>query len=110
MAGRTVSFVDSPRLVGRLERPSQSLLQLRAVILHPTPNRCVIDMETALLQQFLNVAQRKRIAQIPPDRTKDDAGFGLPPFEDRRSTYHFAIVSRHQPANPKVATHPGAPV
>jgi hypothetical protein len=37
--------------------PSQSLLQLRAVILHPEPDRCVIDIETALLQQFLNIAQ-----------------------------------------------------
>jgi hypothetical protein len=66
----------------------------------------VIDIETTLLQQLLNIAQRERIAKIPPDGTKDDAGFGLPPFEDRRSGYHFAIVSRHQPATPKVATHP----
>jgi hypothetical protein len=34
--------------------------------------------------------------------------FGLPPFEDRRSGYPFAIVSRQQPATPKVATHPEA--
>jgi len=40
-----VGFVHSLRLVGRLEMPSQSLLQLRAVILHPAPDRCVIDME-----------------------------------------------------------------
>ena len=33
-------------------------------------------------------------------------GFGLPPFEDRGSGYHFAILSRHQPATSKVATHP----
>src|SRR6516162_7416821 len=88
---------------------SQSLLQLRAVILHPTPNCCVIDIETALLQQFLNIAQRERIAKIPPDGTKDDAGFGLPPLEDRGSGYHFAIVSRHHSATLKVATHPAAP-
>jgi hypothetical protein len=66
----------------------------------------VIDIETALLQQFLNIAQRQRIAKIPPDRTKYEAGFGLPPFEDRGSGYHFAILSRHQPATLKVATHP----
>src|SRR5271166_5350601 len=89
--------------------PSQSLLQLRAVILHPAPNRSVVDVETTLLQQLLNIAQRERIAKIPPDRTKDEAGFGLPPFEDRRSGSHFAIVSRHQPATLKVATHPFAP-
>jgi hypothetical protein len=35
---------------------SQSLLQLRAVILHPTPNRGAVDVETTLLQQFLNIA------------------------------------------------------
>jgi hypothetical protein len=66
----------------------------------------VIDIEIALLQQLLNIAQRERIAKIPPDGTKDETGFGLPPFEDRRSGYHFAIVSRHQPVTPKVATHP----
>jgi hypothetical protein len=86
--------------------PSQSLLQLRAVILHPAPNCGVVDIETTLLQQFLNVAQRERIAKIPPDCTKDDAGFGLPPFEDRGSGDHFAILSCHHPAILKVATHP----
>src|SRR5580658_6155816 len=85
---------------------SQSLLQLRAVILHPAPDRCVIDMESALFQQFLNIAQRQRIAKIPPYRTNYEAGFGLPPFEDRGSGSHFAILSRHQPATLKVATHP----
>ena len=30
----------------------------------------------------------------------------LPPFEDRGSSYHFAILSRHQPAALKVAIHP----
>src|SRR5215469_17839772 len=101
-----VGFVHPLRFVGRLEMPSQSLLQLRAVILHPAPDRCVVNVETTLLQQLLNIAHRKRTAKIPPDRTKDDAGFGLPPFEDRRSGYHFAIGSRHQPATPKAATYP----
>jgi cytochrome c553 len=66
----------------------------------------VIDIEIALLQQFLDIAQRERIAKIPPDRTKYEAGFGLPPFEDRGPGYHFAILSRHQPEILKVATHP----
>ena len=85
---------------------SQSLLQFRAVILHPAPDRGVIDIETALLQQLLNIAQRKRVAKLPPDRTKYEAGFSLSPFEDRGSGSHFAILSRHQPAALKVATHP----
>src|SRR5664280_649552 len=86
---------------------SLSLLQLRTVILPPAPDRCVINIETALLQQLLNIAQRQRIAKIPPDRTKYETGFGLPPFEDRGSGSHFAILSRHRPAALKVATHPG---
>jgi hypothetical protein len=62
----------------------------------------VIDIETALFQQFLNIAQRERIAKIPPYRTN----YGLRPFEDRGSGHHFAILSHHQPAALKVATHP----
>ena len=76
---------------------SQSLLQLGAITLHPALDRGVVDVETTLLQQLLNIAQRERIAKIPSDRTKDDAGFGLPPLEDRRSGSHFAILSRHRP-------------
>jgi hypothetical protein len=55
----------------------------------------VIDIETALLQQLLNITQRERIAKIPPDSTKDETGFCLPPFEDRGSGSHFAILSRY---------------
>jgi hypothetical protein len=31
-------------------------------------------METALFQQFLNIAQRQRIAKIPPYRTNYETG------------------------------------
>jgi hypothetical protein len=74
-----VSFVHSPRLVGQLEMPSRSLLQLRPVVPHPAPDRGVVDIEIPLLQQLLNIEQRERIAKIPPDRTKYEAGSGLPP-------------------------------
>jgi aspartate carbamoyltransferase catalytic subunit len=40
--------------------PSQSLLKLKAVILHPAPDRDVIDIETALLQQLLNIFAPRR--------------------------------------------------
>jgi hypothetical protein len=85
---------------------SQSPLQLWAVIVHPAPDRCVIDLETTHLQQFLNIAQRKRIAKILPDCTKYEGGFGLPPSEDRGSGYHRAILSHHLPTTLNVATHP----
>ena len=48
---------------------------------------------------LFNIAQRQRIAKIPPDRTGYEAGLGLPPFEDRGSGYHFAFfhVTSQQP-------------
>ena len=99
-----ITFLYPPGSVRRLTMLPQSLFQLWAVILYPAPDRCVIDLETTLLQQFLNIAQRKRIAKIPPDCTKYEAGFGLSPFEDRGSGYHLAILS--QPTTLNVATHP----
>ncbi len=73
----------------------QSLPRLRAVILHTAPVGFVIDLETALLQQLLNITQRERIVKIPADRTKYETEFGLPPFEDRGSGDHCAILSHH---------------
>jgi hypothetical protein len=66
---------------------SQTLAQARAVALDPTPDRGVIGVETTLLQQFLNIAQRKGTAKIPPDRTKYEDGFGLSPFS---RSFHIA--------------------
>src|SRR5450755_3443518 len=74
--------------------------------MHPAPDRRVIDIEAALLQELLNIAQRQGVAKIPPNRTKDETGFGLPPLEDRGSGYHLVILSRHLPPSRKVATHP----
>jgi hypothetical protein len=44
-------------------------------------------------------AQDVAAGTIPPDRTEYEAGFGLPPFEDRGSGSHFAIfhVTSQQP-------------
>lgn len=91
-------FVNPPRLVCRLAMSSQTLLQFGAVVLDPAPDRGVIDVETTFLEQFLNIAQRKRIAKIPSDRTKYEDGLDLSPFEDRWSGYHCAILSYRRPA------------
>jgi hypothetical protein len=95
-ASSTNSSLPVGSKIGAPAQLSPMWLQLRAVTLHPTPDRGVTDVETTLLQQFLNIAQRKRKAKIPPDSTKYESAFGLSPFEDRGSGYHFAILSRHQ--------------
>jgi hypothetical protein len=66
----------------------------------------MVNIQSALLQQLLNIAQRERIAKIPPDRTEYEGGFGQPPFEDRGWGFRLAILSRHQSPTLKVATHP----
>lgn len=78
---------------------SQRLLQVGAVVPHPATDLGVIEVETTLLQQFLSISQRKRIAKIPTDCTKHEDAFGLPPFEDCGPGYRFAILSYHRPAS-----------
>ena len=60
---------------GKLVRAPGTILagdpaKYRQGAVFPAPDRCVVDIETTLLQQLLNIAQRKRIAKIPPDRTE----------------------------------------
>jgi hypothetical protein len=49
----------------------QSLFQFGTVSLHPTPDRRVIRLQTALGEQFFGIAQRERVAKIPAHRTKN---------------------------------------
>src|ERR1019366_6846673 len=56
-----------------------------------------------------SVCDRQSFARTTPSNRTTNRGSGengLPPFEDRGSGYHFAILSRHPPAALKVATHP----
>jgi len=46
---------------------AQASFQFRGIILHPPPNRDVVDQKPALSQEFLYVAIREREAQIPAD-------------------------------------------
>jgi hypothetical protein len=46
-----------------------------------------------VLQQFLNIAERERMSNIPADRTQNERRLRLPPLEDRWSRSHFTILS-----------------
>jgi len=52
-------------------------------------------MDTAPLQQFLNIAERKRIAKIPPDGTKYEAECGCRHFKIAGLIIISVILSRH---------------
>jgi len=49
---------------------SHSLPQLRAVILHPAPDHCVIDMETAFLEQLFNIGAAQESSEDTTGRHK----------------------------------------
>src|ERR1700680_3583291 len=63
----------------------QSLFQFGTVSLHPTSDRRVIRLQTALGEQFFDIAQRERVAEIPAHRIKNQLRRRLPPLEDCRS-------------------------
>jgi hypothetical protein len=101
-----IRLIDTPGFVGRLEMTAQPLFQFGTVTLHPTPDRRVIRFQTALGEQFFDVAERKRVPQIPAHRTKNQLRRRLPPLEDCRSgcVLHGRLSLSATPA--KVATHP----
>ena len=76
-----VGLVYPPRVVGRLEVPAQAPLQFRSIPLDPSPDGDVIHLEPTLGQKLLDVAVRKREAQIPADRQENDLWFKLAPLE-----------------------------
>src|SRR6478672_3239441 len=105
-----VRLVYPPRVVGRLEVPAQAPLQLRSIPLDPSPDGDVIHREPTLGQKLLDVAVRKREAQIPADRQENDLWFKLAPLEQapnrRVQKEHPTSLSRQAC---KVATLPNGP-
>jgi hypothetical protein len=85
---------------------AQPLFQCGTITLHPTPDRRVIRLQTALGEQFFDIAQRERVPKIPAHGTKNQLGRRLPPLEDCRSAcvLHSLFTPPTTPA--KVATHP----
>ena len=85
---------------------AQPLFQFGTVTLHPTPDRRVIRLQTALGEQLFDITQRERVPEIPAHGTKNQLRCRLPPLEDCRSgCVPHGLFSL--PATPaKVATHP----
>ncbi len=60
---------------------AQPALDQRRVGQHPAVHRAVIDLETALEQQLLNVAVAQRITQVPRDRLDNQPGLEMATLE-----------------------------
>ena len=88
-----ISLITAPRLVGWLQMASHPLLQFRTIPLYPPPYSRMIGLQTTFLQQFSDIAQGKRVAKIPADRTENQLRLGLPPLEDRRPGCHWVLFT-----------------
>jgi len=83
-----------------------TLFQFGTVSLHPTPDRRVIRLKTALGEQPFDIAQRERVAKIPAHGTKNQLRRRLPPLEDCRSGCVLHVLFSLLAFPAKVATHP----
>src|SRR5689334_24461448 len=63
---------------------SSPLFEFRCIVLNPSPDRRMVDLQTTLDQQFSDLAIRQGVSKIPANGTKDDLGGEVPPLEDRR--------------------------
>src|SRR6266852_5551712 len=66
---------------------AQPLFQFGTVALNPAPDRRMVGFQTALGEQFFDIAERERMPKIPADCAENEFGRRLPPLEDRRSRY-----------------------
>src|SRR6516225_7197124 len=82
------------------------LFQFRTIPLHPTPDRGVVRLQTALGQQLFDVAERERVPKIPADCAENDFWRRLPPLEDRRPSYILHGLFRLPATASNVATQP----
>ena len=51
--------INTPGFVGGLEMPAQPLLEFRPVALHPSPDRRVVSLQAALLEELFDIAERE---------------------------------------------------
>src|SRR5437868_4023592 len=78
--GRTTAFypnvglIHPPGFVGRLQMRSSPLLKFRCIVLNPSPDRRMVDLQAALDQQLLDITIGKGVAKVPSNGTKNDLG------------------------------------
>ncbi len=76
-----VGLIDAPRVIRRFEMGSAALLSFWGVVLHPTVDRGVIDIQAPLEHHLLQVSIAERIAQVPVDTQQNNLSFKMTPFE-----------------------------
>ena len=84
---------------------AQPLVQFWTAALNPAPNGGVAGLQAALHQPFLDIAQGKRIPQVPTNRAQMNSGSVCRPSNTAGRGVFFTIAPDYQQARPAVATH-----
>src|SRR5207253_2386613 len=101
-----VGLIHAPGFVGRLQMRSSPLLEFRCIVLNPTPDRRMVDLQASFDQQLLDITIRKGVAKVPANGTKNDLGCEVPPLEDLRSLQFSHDLSSVAVRSRVLATHP----
>src|SRR5205085_9483566 len=83
-----------------------SLLKFRCIVLNPSPDRRMVDLQASFDQQLLDITIRKGVAKVPANGTKNDLGCEVPPLEDLRSLQFSHDLSSVAVRSRVLATHP----
>ena len=81
---------------------AQPLFQCGTVTLHPTPDRRVIHLQTALSEQFFDLAQGERVPKIPAHDTKNQLWCRLRHLKIVGRIACFTVLSGYQLSPPKL--------
>src|SRR5258707_9723746 len=60
---------------------SAALLQFWCIVLHPTIDRCMIDVQAPLEHHLFQISVAERIPEVPADTEQNDLGLEVAPFE-----------------------------
>src|SRR3954453_3264204 len=105
-----VGLVNPPGPIRATQFPANALIQNGCVTLNPAPDRDMVDRETALGHDLLEITIGERVSQIPTDTQENDDILEMPPskqcwpFSDHRYTLPNPLATfATQPFQPFLA-------
>jgi hypothetical protein len=76
-----IGFIDSVRVVGRLQVGAASLIQFWSIFMDPPVDCGVIDLQSPLQHDLFQISIAQGITQIPTNTQHDDFALEMAPPE-----------------------------
>jgi hypothetical protein len=99
-----IRFVHKPAIPGHVSAGPRRVNQQRREPLHPPVDGDVINSDTSLGQQFLDIAVRQAIPEIPAHRHHDHIGWKAEPSEAGPRYWYSDGMTTHRPSLPDLVT------